>query len=331
MISQTLPQLFIDYHDPGEVTRWAVRAAGKARRRFKIGHDACNGHWPDMVQTALVMLYQHADKPNPYAFTAAVNEVMEYISVSIYNLGNAWRWKDGDTKGWRTVYIEDQAFEDSKDDAYDSFSPHDFRTGIPRPVESYVIADSQANVVERFWQAVEREFTSVLFGLKRAQQHPNALLRAAKILTMSCQGQSYHAIALELDLDPDATQKTLLFYRRELQPFLDAGPLLQGAIRAQGQLSIYHHSELTPEVINCGRRYVAILPHGLFTVYSHHHHNKNGVRASLQQGYRENGKPKVHKVELGRVGSITYDKLLEASLTLQKKLAGRYASSGGAA
>src|SRR5690606_10086065 len=120
---------------PDDVTRWATRAAGRARRRFKIQAADCQGHWPDMVATAVVTLYQQADKPHPYAFTAAVHEVMEYISVSIYNLGNAWRWKDGDTKGWRTVYIEEQRFDDSKDDAYDSFTPHDFRTGIPRPVE----------------------------------------------------------------------------------------------------------------------------------------------------------------------------------------------------
>ena len=51
------------------------------------------------------------------------------------------------------------------------------------------------------------------------------------------------------------------------------------------------------------------------------------MQASVQQGYRQNGKAVVHKVELGRVGGITYDRLHQASLRLQEKVAGRYATT----
>ncbi|MCI0578140.1 MAG: hypothetical protein L0332_30790 [Chloroflexi bacterium] len=330
----TLPETTeqINYADEGEVTRWATRTVRTANRRAKTTRQEQIEHWRDMVQTAIVTLYDCRDKPLPIAYNAAVYDVISYIACTIWQTtGNAWRWYDGDTKGARTYYFEEMQpdHEAYDDDVYGRFLHPDLRKSGPyRPVETEVVTSEQAEAQSRFWRQVERELLYVLAGMKVGQYHPDALMTAARVLCLSLQGLSHAAIALEVGKEPHEVWHIRDHYRNAIEAFLAMGPVQQGLVRAEGQARIYHYQEPDEAVLNAGKRFIAILPNGAFSVSVRGRRGQSQKYATLQYGYRVNGKVKMVGKQVGPVGQVTYDRLYDGAQVLRAKLATARVAAG---
>jgi hypothetical protein len=272
------------------------------------------------------MLYQHQNKPMPYACGAARNELINYVLITIRQLQGGWRLYDGDIKGWRVTNFEGLSEKGSqrsgyKDDIFGRFLSPQYRKSLYRPVEERVIYDEEAESTEQFWRAVERRFLYVLAGMRRQQFHPDALVFAALVMTLSARGKSINAIAVEMGAEPNHVSESLMHYRTVAEKFLALGPLEQGMVEARGQLSVYHHQEPDERVLNGGKRFVAILPNGNYSVSIHKRSKGNKRYASIQVGKRVNGRPKVTKKVIGYVGQITHDNLCAGAQAMKLKTA----------
>ncbi|MFZ0548920.1 MAG: hypothetical protein WAM60_25960, partial [Candidatus Promineifilaceae bacterium] len=150
----------INYDDKDEVMHYAVKMVRSVLKRCKVSRQEQFNHWSDMVQTALTTLYQHQERPMPYACAAARNELIDYVLVSIRQLQGGWRLYDGDIDGWRVTNFESWEEKGSgaghKDDIFGRFLPPQFRHCLYRPVEETAVVNEEAPDTERFWQAVER-------------------------------------------------------------------------------------------------------------------------------------------------------------------------------
>jgi hypothetical protein len=324
----------INYDDKDEVMRYAIKMVRSVFKRCKVSRQEQFNHWADMVQTALLTLYKHQERPMPYACAAARNELINYVLVTIRQLQGGWRLYDGDIKGWQVTNFEGWEEKGSqvtnhKDDIFGRFLPPQYRKCLYRPVEERVVANEEEEGTEHFWQAVERRFLYVLAGMRWQQFHPDALVFAARVMALSARGKSINAIALEMGEDPGHVSDSLMHYRTVVEQFLALSPLEQGMIEARGQLSIYHHQEPDERVLNGGKRFVAILPNGNYSVSIHKRSDGSKRYASIQAGKRVNGRTKVTKKVIGYVGQITHDKLCAGAMAMQMKTASVFGAAAG--
>jgi hypothetical protein len=104
-----------------------------------------------------------------------------------------------------------------------------------------------------------------------------------------------------------------------------------GAVLARGRLSLFHHEELTPEIMNRNAPWVVFLPHGAFRVYIKNPNGERGRRpaAAYEIGVNVQGQLRVRKVHIARLGQVTYERLVQASLEIQQKLGHLWRQAGG--
>jgi hypothetical protein len=324
----------INYDDKDEVMGYAVKMVRSVFKRCKVNRQEQFNHWADMVQTALTTLYQHQERPMPYACAAARNELINYVLITIRQLQGGWRLYDGDIQGWTVTNFEGWTEKGNnpagdKDDIFGRFLPPQYRNCLYRPVEEKAIVHEEAQETECYWQTAERRILYILAGMRRQQFHPDALVFAARALALSARGMSINAIALELDADADHVSDSLMHYRGVIEQFLALSPAEQALVQAEGRLSIYHHEEPDERVLNHGRRFVAILPNGNYSVTIHKRSDGRKDYASIQAGRRVDGRSKVIKKVIGNVGQITPEKLCAGAQAMQLKMAQAFPAAAG--
>ena len=276
----------------------------------------------DMMQEALSWLYRHVyvdSYDEAYAYVAAKTRLIGYVFVNIRGGGNGHQWEL--SKQYR---IDDNLTEPEYIDE-DGQGERVFRLPAAlykrRPVEEMVEArEAQPSEAERWFQ-FEREIGRILAVMRGSQWHPNSLRRAALALCESAKGTSNYNIACKLDLDWHTTTAILIHYRQHLEAFLEMSPMLQGIVRAEGELRLRWWDEVTEAALNSGQKFIVILPFGAFTVGYYHSAGKGKHLGRIQVGRRIRGKVVNRSVQLGEVGRITKERLWECAQRLQGKLA----------
>jgi hypothetical protein len=225
----------------------------------------------DMLQEALTLFYQNLcvkGYEEAYAYAAARTDLIGYVFVNIRGGGSGHQWElskqyriydnltepeyiDEDGRGERTIRLPAALYKQ-------------------RPVEEAVEAREGETEEAEQWLAFEREIARILAVMRGRQWHPNSLRRAATALCESAKGTSNYNIARLLKLDWLAATSLILHYRPYLEAFLAMPPLLQGLVRAEGELRLCWWDEVTAEALNGGQKFIVILPIGAFTVCYHH-------------------------------------------------------------
>jgi hypothetical protein len=105
-----------------------------------------------------------------------------------------------------------------------------------RPTEDALVLHEGSAASEARWEQFEKEIARILAVMRGQQWHPNSLRRAAKALCESVKGTSNYNIAQLLEVDWHTATQIILHYREQLVEFLAQSPLVQGLIRAEGEL-----------------------------------------------------------------------------------------------
>ncbi len=306
--------------------RWLAEKArilvGNVMRHTKMSTAERRIFGEDLRQEALSWFYRHFyvdGHPEAYAYAAARINLIGYVFVNIRGGGNGHQWELS-----KQYSINDNLTEPEYMDE-DSNGRHTFRLPATlykrRPVEEAVEArEARESEAER-WCQFEREIARILAVMRGQQWHPNSLRRAATALCESAKGTSNYNIACQLDVDWHTATAIRLHYRPYLEAFLAMSPLLQGLVRAEGELRLRWWDEVTEAALNSGQKFIVILPIGAFTVGYYRSSGQGKQLGRIQVGRRINGKAVNRSVQLGEVGRITKERLWQGAQRLQAKLA----------
>lgn len=276
----------------------------------------------DMTQEALSHLYDLTflqGQTESYAYTAARTRLIGYVFVNIRGGGSGHQWELS-----KQYQVEDNLIEPEyhEEDSIGRTMPRlPMTIYARRPTEDALVLHEGSAATEARWESFEKEIARILAVMRGQQWHPNSLRRAAKALCESVKGTSNYNIAQLLEVDWHTATQIILHYREQLVEFLAQSPLVQGLIRAEGELRLQWWEEVTETALNSGQRFIVILPHGAFTVSYYHSAGKGKHLGRIQVGRRIAGKIQNRSVQLGEVGYITRQKLWDKSLELQDKLA----------
>jgi len=276
----------------------------------------------DMTQEALSHLYEQLflqGQTEAYAYTAARTRLIGYVFVNIRGGGSGHQWELS-----KQFQISDNLTEPEyhEEDSYGQKTPRlPMNIYARRPTEDALVLHEGTTASEARWERFEKEIARILAVMRGQQWHPNSLRRAAKALCESVKGTSNYNIAQMLGVDWITATQIIIHYREQLAEFLAQSPLVQGLIRAEGELRLQWWEEVSETALNSGQRFIVILPHGAFTVSYYHSASKGKHLGRIQVGRRIAGKIQNRSVQLGEVGQITKQRLWDKSLELQEKLA----------
>jgi len=322
----------IDYGDPARVERRARSALFAGARHIKMAtHGPTFGrHYADMLQEATLALYENQHEPAPVAWTRAKYAVTTYIALHIFRW-NRTGWTIEDSKRY-APYCNLEDFDGGRDrfdggDVGEWLSAHGrrLRYNVPRPVEEALVRREERAEQLRRVEEVARLFLEAMLGYYKVwpldEMHRGAYLLACYAVLG---GGAVPPHPLVRGLTPEQVTEMVWGYRRRIAGFLELTPLLQGAVLARGRLSLYHHEELTPAIMNRNAPWVVILPHGAFRVYVKNPNGERGRRptATYQVGVKVGGRVRVRSVRIAALGEVTYERLHRASLEIGEKVAG---------
>ena len=275
----------------------------------------------DMTQEALSHLYDLTflqGQSEAYAYTATRTKLIGYVFVNIRGGGNGHQWELS-----KQYQIADNLTEPEyhEEDSYGQLTPRlPMTIYARRPTEDALVLHEGEGASDDRWERFEKEIARILAVMRGSQWHPNSLRRAAKALCESVKGTSNYNIAKMLGVDWITATQIIIHYREQLESFLAQSPLVQGIIRAEGELRLQWWEEVSEAALNSGQRFIVILPHGAFTVSYYQSKSKGKAFCRIQVGRRINGRVQNRSVQLGEVGQVTREKLWNKSLELQTKL-----------
>lgn len=329
-----------DFDKPGLAERKARSAVFAGARHIKMDAHGLrfHRHYADMFQEALLALYENGHQPAAVAWTRAKYAVTLYIALHVYRW-NRTGWTIEDSKRHAPYYnLED--FDQQRDSfdngtVWDWLSVHGMKLkyNVPRPVEDALLSREERAEKLRQVDEAARLFLEVMLGYYKSwpldEMHRGAYLLACYAVLGEGEVAPHHLVR---DMTPEQIGEIVWGYRRRVSGFLELPPLLQGAVLARGRLSLYHHDELTPEIMNRNAPWVVVLPHGAFRVYIKNPNGERGRKpaASFEAGVKVQGRLRVRKVRIARLGQVTYERLVQASFEIQQKLAHLRRPVGGA-
>lgn len=303
----SIAQPTVDLNNQTKLEALAGNAVANARRRLKLSDVDWYMHREDMLQTALVTLYEFPGQPERYVFGVLRNRLTDYALVHIYG-----RQTGKNAKYARGCYVKNVEDPELNMDTYLArFYP---RNHISRPVEQQVLAQEAEPEQQRFWERVEHGILNILVATGGSKCRADRLQRYAQIVVGRLQGMTNAAVALALSLTVEEVVAILERARLRLQAFLDESSLMQGLILAEGALRVFWADEISPALLNGGRKFVAVLPHGTYHVRYH------AGKAYVQMAQKAGGRVCTRMVILDRVGALTVERLLEGTRELQAKL-----------
>ncbi|MCB8979872.1 MAG: hypothetical protein H6657_20880 [Ardenticatenaceae bacterium] len=318
---------------PSNTLTWLNRKAyilvQSVMRHMHMGTSERHIFREDMTQEALSHLYDLyflQGQTEAYAYTAARTRLIGYVFVNIRGGGSGHQWELS-----KQYQVEDNLIEPEyheEDSSGQKMARLPMNIYARRPTEATLVLHESTAASDARWEQFEKEIARILAVMRGQQWHPNSLRRAAKALCESVKGTSNYNIAQLLDVDWHTATQIILHYREQLVEFLAQSPLVQGLIRAEGELRLQWWEEVSETALNSGQRFIVILPHGAFTVSYYHSASKGKHLGRIQVGRRIAGKIQNRSVQLGEVGQITKQRLWDKSLELQEKLAELEAAAG---
>ncbi|MCB8924009.1 MAG: hypothetical protein H6652_00110 [Ardenticatenaceae bacterium] len=276
----------------------------------------------DLMQEAFSHLYDQRylqGQSEAYAYTAARTKLIGYVFVNIRGGGSGHQWELS-----KQYQINDNLTEPEyhEEDSYGHTTPRlPMTIYARRPTEDALVLHEGEAASDDRWERFEKEIARILAVMRGSQWHPNSLRRAAKALCESVKGTSNYNIAQILGVDWITATQIIIHYREQLEAFLAQSPVVQGIIRAEGELRLQWWEEVSEVALNSGQRFIVILPHGAFTVSYYQSKRKGKAFCRIQVGRRINGQVQNRSVQLGEVGTVTREKLWQKSFELQAKLA----------
>lgn len=280
-----------------------------ARYRLKLSDTDWQLHREDLAQTALETFFEFSHQPFEYILGIIRHRLTDYALINIYGrqAGHNSRY----AKGYFIHTVEQPEMDL---DAY----LHGFKPlhQTLRPVENALINRESQPEREQYWFQVEREFMAIMVATGGGKSRPDRLRRYTEVLIKRLQGKTNSAIALEMALPLEEIIGILERARQRIREFEALSSLMRGLVWAWGHLNVYWPDEITTELLNGGRKFVAILPHGEFNV------SYSEQRCYVQTGLKVNGKVRTRQVTLGELGSLTYPQLHQATLELKQKVTG---------
>lgn len=311
------PEVDLDW-----LSETANTLVGNVMRHMHMDGTERSIYRDDLHQEALTQLYDLKclqGYNNSYAYVAARTRLIGYVFVNIRGGGHGHQWEL--SKQYKTLDNLAEAGEYAEPD-----SPH-AQTRLPmsiyarRPTEDALLLKEARDEDEAIWEQFEREIARILAVMRGSQWHPNSLRRAAKALCESVKGTSNYNIAQLLNLEWMTTTQIIIHYRQYVEVFLALAPIMQGMVRAEGELRLCWWDEVTEAALNSGQRFIVIMPHGAFTVGYYTSKSKGKQLCRIQIGRRIAGKVVNRSVQVGEVGRLTLDKLWQDSHRVQHKLA----------
>ena len=306
------------------------RAGGLVREALSGSPTAVwRMHREDMLQTAVLVFLEQADKPIGYAYTAVRNALKNYRWIHIRGLNGGWESQACIQHGYSVINFTDcladdaDEAEEAPDTAVEKLSARQWEN-VPRPVE-WTLLRRQAEPGQTH-EEVLREVLYILAGMS-GNFYPEQLYRAALMITLL--GRNYTREHVEERTGLSFEEQYEIYWgwrRRHLGPYLKLSPLHQEMIKLRGQMRITFFEELDPTFLNTAVRKMVVFPHGIYTIcYKRRGRNAGKragqVEASLQKMRQVNGQKLLRAMHLGPVGEITKERLYEASFAVERKLA----------
>ena len=309
-------------------------------KHCQIGYTELDAFREDLQQEALTQLFEHYvvnGHDAPYAYVAARTNLIGFVYVLMRGKADGHQWEL--SKQYETYNNLTEEHDDQDD-------PEKRAYRLPltvyqrRPVEDSVIKHEDAPEEALMWADFEREIARIIAVLRDTQWHPQSILRSAKVLAESAKGSSNYCISTMIGQEWHTTTALIIHYRTLIKQFLEMTPIMQGMIRAEGELRLKWWHEITQEAINTGERFIVISPYGSFVVYGDKSKSKNKSTGEplhylrLQAGRRIKGRIVNRSVQIGKVGHVTIDQFavgLERMASKLAQLEGRQALEGVAA
>ncbi len=296
-------------------------------RHCRIGYAELDAFREDLQQEALTQLFEHYvvnGHDASYAYVAARTNLIGFVYVLMRGKGDGHQWEL--SKNYETYNNLTEEHDDQDD-------PDKRAYRLPlaiyqrRPVEDSVLRQENAPEEALMWAQFEREIARIIAVLRDSQWHPQSILRSAKMLAESAKGSSNYCISNMIGQDWNATTNLIIHYRALIKQFLEMTPIMQGMVRAEGELRLKWWHEITEEAINTGERFIVISPYGSFVVYQDKSKSKNKRTGEplhcirVQAGRRIKGRIVNRSVQIGKVGQVTVDQFAAGLERMASKLA----------
>ncbi|MCP4300412.1 MAG: hypothetical protein GY783_07495, partial [Gammaproteobacteria bacterium] len=195
----------------------------------------------------------------------------DYIWRLIFVRGKGHQWNKS-----RDVYIEYGYDESGEGDVnapaasvMRQVSQHRARRGDyhnDRPVEKQIIAKEETDTLPALLDDFEQEVARILAAMAGRQLQPQAILNRARLLREVLDGETSGSLSDRDDVPLHLMSGRISNVRASINSFLQESPLMQGVIRAKGELLIQWHEEVTKAMLNSGERFIVVLPYGAFTI-----------------------------------------------------------------
>jgi len=319
----------LDYADADSVRDAAQRMAATACRQMDLRPAESAPHWEDMLQEAIVTLYEYAGEPVDLAMASARYSVVAYICVHIF------RYNVGDSAGYSKQYAPRLTVEDIEHHGRQAghrgaideklfVDRAGLRYSPPRPTEEMLIRDEEP--AGPTMDELERGYLYWLVGTA-TRVDVEKLTRDSRVLALSSTGGSPAAIGEEMGLNTSTVWSILGWRRPQIEAFLGLPALLQGLILGQGEIQTIHPDTAGRHKLNQRSSYIAVLPHGSFRISIMNGRNRP-ARAQVFHSYMEGDRCRRMSQTVGNVGQITYQDLHRATAQLQQRVNDLYLGEG---
>jgi len=324
--------------DMTEIERIAQYCVNEVCKKWSISGALYREHRDDMRQTAIVTVYEEKiinQAPDLFIFQNTKWAIEDYIWRLILGRGKGHQWNKS-----RDVYIEYGYDESGEGDAeaptasvMRKVSQHRAQRGSyhnDRPVEKQLIAKEEADTLPALLDTFEQEVARILAAMAGRQLQPQTILNRARLLREVLDGETSGSLSDRDDLPLHLMSGRISSVRASINSFLEESPLMQGVIRAKGELLIQWHEEVTTAMLNSGERFVVVLPYGAFTISCKRDRSReNNDSIQVQAGRRVNGKPVNRSCSLGKRGEATYENMFAATQKLREKMTVVHALADG--
>lgn len=311
------------------IERVAQYCVNKVCKKWSIIGALYQEHRDDMRQTAIVTVYEAkiSDLPLAFMFQNTKWAVEDYIWRLILGRASGHQWVKS-----RHVTIKhgyDESYEGEADTPQAGLmrqvSRHRSQKAggfhNDRPVEEHLIREEREDVWPDLLNDFEQELARILAAMGCRLLQPQTILNRAQMMCEVLDGETAGTLSDREGVSHEVMSSRISSVRADINEFLEQEPLLQGLMRARGEIFIQWYDEVTEEMINSGQRFIVVLPYGAFTVsLKKDRRRPNNHKIQVQAGRRVGGKPVNRSCLLGEQGKVTYENLFEATHELSRKM-----------
>ncbi len=315
--------------DMESIERIAQYCVNEICRKWSITGALYSEHRDDMRQTAITTVYEEKvvkNAPDLFIFQNARWALEDYIWRLILGRGKGHQWEKS-----RDVHIEygyDESYEGEEGSPVASVMrkvSHHRSQQIggycnQRPVEERLIVKEAMGEDAAMFAEFEQELARILAALAGRQLQPQTILNRARLMREVLEGETAGTLSHRNGVASHLMAGRISNVRADIKKFLAQSPVLQGVTRANGEVLVQWHDEVTKAMLNSGQRFIVVLPYGAFTVSLKRDRRSDNHSIQVQAGRRVNGKPVNRSCSLGKQGGATYESLFAATHALSRKM-----------